>query len=205
MAEKNNTNKILTILLAVIICVSAIVLLYVNLPKDETTDDNINNNRSGSIDNNQTEEHVTVLTVIYGDEKINYTLDEIKAMNSYTGEGAKINKKLTITGPYNFTGVKISTFLSELEDLPTNYSINTISSDGYSQHYTYEQIQGTVEKLNETRVSLGNSSFTMIIAYLQEGEEITDSEDGPLLIVFVDDYYTDSGLWAKQLASIEII
>jgi len=205
MTEKNNTNKILTIVLAVIICVSAIVLLYVNLPKDETTDDNINNNTNGSTDNNQTEEPVTVLTVIYGDEKINYTMDEIKAMTSYTGEGAKINKKLTITGPYNFTGVKISTFLSELEDLPTNYSINTTSSDGYSQHYTYKQIQGTVEKLNETRGSLGNSSFTMIIAYMQEGEEITDSEDGPLMIVFVDDYYTDSGLWAKQLVSIEII
>jgi len=193
MTEKNNTNKILTIVLAVIICVSAIVLLYINLPKDETTD------------NNQTEEPVTVLTVIYRDEKINYTMDEVKAMTSYTGEGAKINKKLIITGPYNFTGVKISTFLSELEDLPTNYSINTTSSDGYSQHYTYEQIQGTVEKLNETRVLIGNSSLTMIIAYMREGEEITDSEDGPLMIVFVDDYYTDSGLWAKQLVLIEII
>ncbi len=110
MAEKNNTNKILTIVLAVIICVSAIVLLYVNLPKNETKD----NNTNGSTDNNQTEEPVTVLTVIYGDEKINYTMNEIKAMTSYTGEGAKINKKLTITGPYNYTGVKISTFLSEL-------------------------------------------------------------------------------------------
>ena len=201
MAEKNNTNKILTIVLAVIICVSAIVLLYVNLPKNEIKD----NNTNGSTDNNQTEEPVTVLTVIYGDEKINYTMDEIKAMTSYTGEGAKINKKLTITGPYNYTGVKMSTFLSEFENLPSNYNINTTSSDGYSQHYTYEQIQGNVEKLNETRVSLGNVSLTMIIAYMEEGEEIIDTEDGPLMIVFVDDYYTDSGLWAKMLASIEII
>ena len=190
---------------AIIICVSAIVLLYVNLPKNEIKDNNINNNTNGSTDNNQTEEPVTVLTVIYGDEKINYTMDEIKAMISYTGEGAKINKKLTITGPYNYTGVKMSTFLSEFENLPSNYSINTTSSDGYSQHYTFEQIQGTVEKLNETRVSLGNVSLTMIIAYMEEGKEIIETEDGPLMIVFVDDYYTDSGLWAKILASIEII
>ncbi len=40
---------------------------------------------------------------------------------------------------------------------------------------------------------------------MKEGEEIIDSEDGPLMIVFVDDYYTDSGLWAKMLVSIEII
>ncbi len=193
MTEKIKTNKILTIMLALIICVSAIVLLYVNLPKDEKTE------------NNQTEEPATVLTVIYGGKKINYTMDEIKVMDSYTGEGAKINKKLTITGPYNFTGVKISTFLSELENLPINYSINTTSNDGYSQHYTSEQIHGIVEKLNETRVSLGNSSFTMVIAYMQEVEELTDSEDSPLMIVFIDDYYTDSGLWAKKLASIEII
>jgi hypothetical protein len=208
MVGKNNTNKILTIVLALIICISAIVILYVNLPKDEKTGDNTNNNSNGSTDNNQTEEPVTVLTVIYGNEQINYTLDQIKSMVSYTGIGAKINKKLSITGPYNYTGVKMSTFLSELKNLKTskkaNYSINTTSKDGYSQHFTYEEIQGSIEKLNETRVSLGYSNFTLIIAYMQEGDEITDSEDGPLMIVFVDDYYTDSGLWVKQLATIEL-
>ena len=45
----------------------------------------------------------------------------------------------------------------------------------------------------------------MIIAYKEEGVDITDLEDGPLMVVFVDDYYTDSGLWAKQLTKIEII
>ena len=202
MTVKINTNKILTLILALIICISAIVILYVNLPKDEKTNDN---NTNGVIDNNQTEESVPVLTVMYGDEQINYTIDDIKSMVSYTGIGAKINKKLSITGPYNFTGVKISAFLTQLNNLPLNYSINTTSIDGYSQHYTYEQIKGIIEKFNETRVSLGNASFTMIIAYKEEGVDITDLEDGPLMVVFVDDYYTDSGLWAKQLTKIEII
>ena len=200
-----DTNKILTMFLVVIICIAAVVLLYVNLPKDETTDDNTDGNTNDENDNNETEEPITVLTLIYGNEQINYTLDEIKAMSNYTGEGGKINKKLTITGPYNYTGVKMTTFLSELQNLPPKYSINTTSSDGYLQHYTYENIQGTAEKFNETRVSLGNASFTMIIAYMEEGEEITDLEDGPLMIVLVDDYYTDSGLWAKHLVSIEVI
>lgn len=205
MVEKNNTNKFVTIVLAVIICISSIVILYVNLPEEEIKDYNINDNNNGYVDSNQTNNTEKVLTVIFGEEQINYTIDEIKSMVSYTGQGAKINKKLTITGPYNFTGVKMSAFLSEFGNLPSNYSINTISADGYSQHYTLNQIQGSVEKLNETRVSLGNKNFTMIIAYMQEDEEIIDSEDGPLMIVFVDDYYTDSGLWAKQLALIEVI
>ena len=201
MADKNNSNKILTIVLAVIICISAVIILYVNLPKDdindgETIDDTVDD---------ETEEPVTILTVIYGDEQINYTMDEIKAMTPYTGEGAKINKKLTITGPYSYTGVKISILLSEFENLPSNYSINIISSDGYSQQYTYEQSQGNIEKLNETRASIGDANLTMIVAYMQEGEEITDPEDGPLMIAFVDGYYTDSGLWARMISTIEIM
>ena len=41
MVEKKYINKILTFILAVIICISAIVFLYVNLPRDETADGNI--------------------------------------------------------------------------------------------------------------------------------------------------------------------
>jgi len=198
MAKEDNTSKMLTILLVIVIAISAIIVLYINIPQNKTDD--------GKIDNSETnEESETILTVIYGNEQINFSMDEIKAMDSYTGQGAKINKKLTITGPYNFTGIKMSTILSELENLPTNYSIDTTSTDGYLQHYTYNQIQGVVEKLNETRASLGNVSLTMIVVYMQEGEEITDPDDGPLMIAFVDDYYTDSGLWARMLASIEII
>jgi hypothetical protein len=202
MIEKKNTNKILTFILALIICISAVVLLYVNVPEDETADGNIIDD---NINDNQTEESDIVLTVRFGDEQFNYTIDEIKSMSSYTGEGSKINKKYTITGPYNYTGVKISTFLSEFENLPLNYSINSMSSDGYTQHYTYQEMQGNVEKLNETRVSLGIGNFTMIIAYKQDGVDITDSEDGPLMIVFVDNYYSDSSLWARQLNLIEVI
>lgn len=202
MVEKKNTNKILTFILAVIICISAIVVLYVNLPRDETADGNIND---GNINNNQTEESDIVLTVKYGEEENNYTIDEIKSMVSYTGQGAKINRKYAITGPYNYTGVKISMFLAEFENLPISYIINSTSTDGYTQNYTYQEIQGNVEKLNETRVSVGLGNFTMIIAYKQDGVDITDSGDGPLMIVFVDEYYSDSSLWAKQLSFIEII
>lgn len=202
MVEKKNTNKIFTFILALIICISAIVLLYVNLPEDDTADGDI---IDGNVDNNQTDEPVIALTVRYGDEQVNYTIDEIESMISYTGEGAKINNYYTITGPYNYTGVKISTFLSEFKNLPLNYSINSTSIDGYTQHYTYQEIQGNVEKLNETRVSVGIGNFSMIVAYKLDGEDITDSEDGPLMIVFVDEYYSDSSLWAKQLNLIEII
>ena len=205
-----DTNKILTIFLAVIICIAAVVLLYINLPKNETKENTSDDgNTNGETEDNETEEPVTDLMVIYGDEQINYTMDEIKAMTNYTGIGGKIKKTGTTTGPYNYTGVKMTALLDEAEfeeELPANYSIDTNSTDGYSQHYTYNEIQGTTELFNETegvRVPLGNASLTMIIGYLEDGEEMTD--DGPLMIVFVDDYYTDSGLWAKHLATIEII
>ena len=204
MAEKNNSNKIITITLAVIICLAVAVIIYVNLPtKEEKTSDQ--GESGGKTNNTQTNDSEKVLTIIYGDEQINYTMDEIKSMTPYTSVGAKINKKFTITGPYHYTGVKISTFLADFTDLPSKYSLVATSSDGYIQSYTYDQVQGTVELLNETRASLGNGSLTMIVAYMQENEEISDSEDGPLMIIFIDDYYTDSALWAKMVVSIEIV
>lgn len=207
MAEKTNTNKMLTIGLIIVVALAAIVMIYVNLPQEDTenTEPEDNTNDDTTNDGEQNNQSETVLTLIYGEEQINYTIEEIKSIDSYTGIGGKVSRKPSTTGPYNYTGVEMKTLLSEFENLPENYSIKTTSTDGYPGDYSYNQINGTVELYNETRVSQGNATLTMIVAYMEEDTDITDSDDGPLIIAFVDDYYTDSSLWAKMLASIEII
>lgn len=185
-----DTNKTLTIILAIVITLSAVVILYVNLPQ--------------SNEDNETTEGEIILTVVYDDQELTYTLSQLEEFTSYTREGGKINKKSTVTGPYEYTGVKISTLLNELSDLPDSYNITATSSDGYKQEYSYEQITGTVTLYNETRNETGQGSLTMIITYKEEGEYITDPEYGPVMIAFVDDYYTDSALWARMLEKLEI-
>lgn len=202
MAEKKNTNKMLTIGLIIVLALAAMVMIYVNLPQENTDNTEPEDNTN---DENQNDTSKTALTLIYGEEQINYTLEEIMSIDSYTAMGGKISRKPSTTGPYNYTGVKIKTLLSEFENPPENYSIKTASTDGYTGEYSYDQINGTVELYNETRAPQGNATLTMIVAYMQESEYIKDSDEGPMILSFVDGYYTDSSLWAKMLASIEII
>jgi hypothetical protein len=198
MEEKNNSNKITAILLAIIICVSIFAIIYVNLP--QTTE--YNNKETNN--NEEKKEEEVLLTITYYDQELTYTLKQLEALTSYDGLGGKINKKSTITGPYNYTGVEISTFLNELDNPPDRYYITTTSSDFYRQEFTYEQISGNVTLYNETRYETGQGNLKMIISYKQEGEYLTDPEGGPLMVAFIEDYYTDSNLWTRMLVSLEI-
>jgi hypothetical protein len=64
---------------------------------------------------------------------------------------------------------------------------------------------GSVEIYNETGNITANSGAIMILAYMQNGEYISE-QDGPLRIVFVNsNAITNSRLWAKLVVSIEIM
>ncbi len=192
MTEKNS-NKILTLVLAVIICISAIVVLYVSLPKNETTDNNTDDTTNGNTDNNETEEPVILLTVIYNDTQNEYTLEDLEKFSAVTGTGRQVKSKLLpdtvlITPALNesaweFTGVAVSTLLDEFENLPSNYNITITSSDEWITEYTKDNVTGIVNIYNETGIN-GTSGATMILAYKQDDEYISD-EYGPLRIVFV--------------------
>jgi len=215
MAEKNNTNKILTIVLAVIICVSAIVLLYVNLPKDEKTDNNINNNTNGSTDNNQTEEPVIVLTVIYGDEQTEYTIDELEAMDIITGYGGYRTSYPLIKGQELYTGVTVSKLVELTAGNITNYSLLVTSNEKEkieNKTYNYTTIQGNINIYNSTNASdetpIEKGGVTMIVCFEKDGEYLNESDDGKIKIAFVnknEEKITSSDLWWKFVESIEII
>src|SRR4030042_1375290 len=134
MVEKNNANKILTIVLAFIICVSAIIVLYVNLPKDE-----------------KTEESVIVLTIIYTDKKIEYTIEELEAMDTITGYGGYRTSRPVIKGQGIYTGVSVSKLVELTAGSITNYSlIVTSNEEGVIENKTfnYSTIQGNINIYN---------------------------------------------------------
>jgi len=209
MEEKNNSNKIITITLAVIICLAAAVIIYVNLPinEEETSD-------QGSSGDNTKNDSETILTIIYGDEQKNYSLKDLEEnFSPVTGTGRYVKSKLLpdtiqITpdlseAAWTFTGVAVSTLLDEFENLPSNYNISVISDDDRVTNYTKDNVTGIVNLYNETGI-IGTSGAAMILAYKQDNEYISD--DGPLRIVFVgSDVITLSNLWAKFVVSIVIL
>ena len=198
MVEKNNTNKILTIVLAFIICVSAIIVLYVNLPKDE-----------------KTEESVIVLTIIYTDKQIEYTIEELEAMDTITGYGGYRTSRPVIKGQGIYTGVSVSKLVELTAGSITNYSlIVTSNEEGVIENKTfnYSSIQGNINIYNSTNASdetpIATGGLTMIVCYEKDGEYLNESDDGKIKIAFVnkdEEKISASDLWWKFVEGIEII
>ena len=202
MAEKN--SKLITIILAIIILIAIIALVYINLPKDETKEE----------DKTEDDDIIPVgeeiLSIIYESQQINFTLLDLEDLDAYSGSGSFIKTKVLpeviINGPYNFTGVKFSTLISQIDNLPDNYNITVTASDGWTSEFTMYQTNGEIDLYNETGDILEEGNVTMILAYIEDSEYITDEDVGPLRVAFVgEDVITESNLWSKMVESIEII
>lgn len=189
MPKKNTTNKSITIGLITIIIIAAIILLYVNLPQTE----------------NGIQKNEIVLSLIYGDQQINYTIAELELLEPYTGIGGFINRLNKTFGPNEYIGVTISYLLEQITIIPDNYSVIITASDGWETPFDIDEIQGNVEIYNEKGAKEGTGDTTMIIAYMENGEYITNPDEGPIRVTYVDDYYTSSSLWTRMVVSIEII
>ena len=160
--------------------------------------------------NGENETPSDILTIAFGDYQANYTLSEIEILDSYSGTGGYKKSTGNISDIFEYTGVQITTLLDEVPNLPENYNISVISSDGWTVNFTKNQTMGYVEVYNETGVIIENEIAVMILAYKEDGsyyyEIDPDNEIGPLRIVFVDDgAITSSKLWSKMVVSIEII
>ncbi|HHH79796.1 MAG TPA: hypothetical protein ENL13_02710 [Thermoplasmatales archaeon] len=126
-------------------------------------------------------------------------------MDSFTGSGRYIKKSGTIVGPNNYTGVRISMLLKDVPNLPENFTIEAIASDGYTVNYTYDEVKGYVAVYNESGNETGIGNLTMIIAYKENGVLLNESTGGPLRIAFVDEgAISSSRLWIRSLVSLSI-
>ena len=139
-----------------------------------------------------------------------YSVSEtlLRTLLSITGEGGYMKKGgdiEDIRGPFNFTGVAFSILLEQFTSVPENYVLIARSSDGYTSEYTKAVVEGTVNGYTPTGDPLDSFNSTMILAYEQDGNPISDG--GPLMIVFLneDSNLTDGFRWAKDVVSITIL
>ena len=201
MAKENVSSKIITIILVLIISIAAITIIYVSLPKTESNESTNNENQNG-----EEPQQDVLLQVIYGDIVKDYTLNELEDLESFTGLGGYINKVNVTSGPFELTGVRISTFLNQFDINSENYNITVTASDGTQQEFNISNIKGEIPIFNETGVQIGNSGVIMILSYKIDNEYI-DVSDGPLRLTFdydAENSFTSSNLWVKNVVSIEI-
>jgi hypothetical protein len=195
MTEGESKNKIITVGLVIVIFFAIAVLVYVNLPEQENED--------------QETELRGYVNVIYDDQSYNFSLNDLIKMDLVEGTGNYIKlgwlPEIVIDGPFNYSGVDMTTILGKIEDLPDQYNITVTASDGKESIYSYEEIIGNVDIYNNTGNITGNGGVKMILAFKHDGEYIEDPEEGPIRIAFVDDgSITSSRLWTKLVVSIEI-
>jgi hypothetical protein len=102
-----------------------------------------------------------------------------------------------------YTGVKISTIIENIENLPERYNVTISAPDGYGATLNNTEINGNMvtytEDGNET-----NPDLSVIIAYKQNGEYLSE-DDGPLMVAIVgDEPISLSNIWVSNVVLIEI-
>jgi hypothetical protein len=145
-----------------------------------------------------------ILGVRVGSVIESFTMSEILAMNSVTGQGGFRNSYGTLVGPHTYVGVPVYNLLKSVEILPESYEVLVNTSDNYPITYNQSIVEGTTKGYNSTTgESIGQINVTMVLAHYENGEEVSD---GPFRIVFLneDGYLTDSFLWAKFVVNITV-
>ena len=216
MAKEEPYNKLITLFLAIVICLAAITILYVNLPDsqdEDSTDDGTEDTNDDNNDND--EEESVILTISYGTESYEYTLSELEDLEAYDGNGKYLKVgaldqgSVIVKGPYNYTGIKMTTLLDKFDSLPEEYNVTVTATDGWENEYTKDQVNGNVDFYNETTGEIvEEGTTTMLLAYKEDGEylEVGEGLPGPTRFVFVsEDSTTGSNIWAKMVESIEIV
>ena len=143
-----------------------------------------------------------------GNETKVYTLDEIKAMLSYTAGGRFKKSSGAIVGPYTYKSVNVTYLAGLVGGLTPSNSVKVTASDGYAMAYTYDQIMGDLTTYNATTGEPEpDGPVTMVLAYEEGGNPIPSEYGGPLRVAFVgpDSPITDGHFWIKWVNKIEIL
>ncbi len=192
MANNLNRRTVLAVTAIVIVIIASLTVVFILQPQNQS-------------------ELVTVLTVNVRDSSTNYTIDDLTnllSITGYTGFVKTGTNPSVIVEPSNWTGIPLVHLLSLTDNLPVNYSLQILSSDGYITYFTMGEMQGSFEAYNiSTGEPIGPRNFTMVLGYMQNGEQLTNETGGPLrLVLFPDGDYLSAGhSWPKFVQEISVI
>jgi hypothetical protein len=151
-----------------------------------------------------------VLTVTEGSTVKTYSMAALQALPSVSGSGGSLGKGGTITGPFSYQGVALSTLLNAVGGITAGETITLKSSDNYTQQLTYDQItSGTMLNYYDTTGNpfIPSPKPTLTVIYSENGAAL-DSSHGPTelgaLTLASPNVLTDGSLWAKMVVAITV-
>ena len=149
-----------------------------------------------------------VLTVTNGSKVKTYSLADLQALKSVTGNGGTKNKVGVVNGPFSYKGVALVDLLNAVGGIAAGQSVKLTGSDGYSKALTYDQIINGTFSIYDTSGNPVTPTTKPVLAlvYSSNGAPL-DSTIGPLElgILFDQNLVSDGSSWVKLLNSVEIV
>ncbi|NWF96560.1 MAG: hypothetical protein HXY34_10515 [Candidatus Thorarchaeota archaeon] len=157
--------------------------------------------------------HVTpqpaALTVHSVSHTREYSIDELMALPAVTGQAGYVKTGVsppTVVPAKQYKGVGLYGLLISIEALPSSYSVEITSRDGYKTYLNKTQLEGTLQAYNTTDGSyIGTESFTLILAYEEDGVPL--STGGPIRLVLIPggEYFGEGRYWARDVVSVTVL
>lgn len=131
---------------------------------------------------------------------------EILSFPSIRVSGGFRNKLGVVTGPDNFTGVSLNALANIVGGVNSSEVLSVIAP-GYVANFTYSQVNGVFPTYSKVGAPTEPTKpLTPIVAYCKDDQNFSASE-GPLRLTIVGDesLMTDSSLWVKNVAALEVL
>jgi len=148
-----------------------------------------------------------VLTVTEGSKVNNFSLMDLQALPSITGNGGYMSQSGTITGPFSYQGVALTDLLGTVGGISEGDNVVFTSSDKYTQTLSYDQItNGNFNYYDTTgNPSTPKTMLTLTLIYSENGT-LLGNTDGPVELGMLSpqNILTDGSLWAKMVTTITV-
>ena len=148
-----------------------------------------------------------VLTVTNGSKVKTYSLADLQALKSVTGNGGTKSAGGTIKGPFSFQGVALIDLLNAVGGVTAGQSVKTTASDGYITTLTYDQItNGGFNTYDATGNPVTPTTKPVLAVVYSSNGTLLDDKVGPLEIgiLYSQNLISDGQWWAKMLVKIDI-
>jgi hypothetical protein len=138
------------------------------------------------------------------------SLSDLYALPPTEGWGGLMSSTGRISPPSRFKGVSVEELCTSMGGLQPGTGVRIVAEDGYAMTVSYDQIvngdfivydPGTGEETTT------DSKLQVVIAYEQDGEALSEREDGSLRMALLSDdktQVTDGHWWVKWVRQVAI-
>jgi len=155
-------------------------------------------------------EESVVLTVVGPAGEQAFTLAQLQALPSTSGQAGMKSSTGKITVPWLYKGVLLTDLVELVGGLSPEFGVNVVASDGYAMTLSYDQItQGSFITYDPSDGSekVVDDPLRVLVAYEANGQPLDSRQDGTLRLVIISEknnQVTDGHWSVKWVERVEI-